>query len=608
MDHLTDLRRDFFKTFLFTLLALFLIPAVTLVFARHVESDFDQQVLKLLAQKGPSGAVGMYAGPPPSQLCADSYWGGCEIFSPLWQFYMMHQLSVILLIGGALVLLAILGLGGLAFLNRRMQVLSLITGQRLLMWTCALEVALQGGMAIWLAYWLTGYFFQRYYPQLIVIVGLLVAVGGFYAVAGIFKRVLVVCEQEGELLTETDAPALWQRVVNIAGQLGTAPPDQIVAGIDANFFVTEMPLTVGEQPLHGRTLYISIPLLRHLETTEADSVLTHELAHLHGGDTASSALLGPKLAQFEHYMGMMYQNRSTWLVFYMLCLFRMIFELALQRDSREREFIADQLAAQTISPQGIVHSLIKIAAYAHYRAQIEQSLFEQTHQHHGKLGIAASVANGLHDYVRSDEFNEVMRTGNVPHPFDSHPALVERMRHVGHEVAEGEYADIATQLPAQTWLDDIPTAGQIEQRLWAKYEQGFTEVHEETLAWRYEPANAEEESVVLHYFPPVDFELKKGRHVQISYAGITPDNGELIGWDQIDKVNYQNGIGGSDRLTITHPERKWFRHKTTRIKLSKVEREQFKETFGKYWYRHQLMRAGQEEEAAKADTEEAIKA
>lgn len=593
MDHLAELRRDFVKTFLFTLLAFFLIPAATLVFVHHAEGQFDQQVLQQLAATQRDGVPPMYAGPPPSKLCADTYWGGCEPFSPLWQFYVMDRLSIWLLIGGVLVLLAILALGWLAFRGRRGQTMSLIAGRRLLMGACAVGVVLQGVMAVWLSYWLTAYFFERFYPKLIVLVGLAVAVGVYYVETGIFRRVPMNDELEGELLNEADAPALWHRVKKVATHLRTAPPDHIVAGIDTNFFVTEAPLSVAGQKLRGRTLYISIPLLRQMETAEADSVLTHELAHLCGGDTASSALLGPKLAQFEQYMGMMYQNVSTQLVFYPLCLFRLIFELAQQRDSRQREFRADRLAAKTISAQSIVHSLIRIAAYANYRAQIEQSLFEQKQQHQGALGIAGAVAAGLHDYARSSEFTEVMRTGNVPHPFDSHPALAERMRNVGYDVAESQYADIVTQTPTQTWLSAMPTAEQIEQRLWAKYEQGFAEAHEENLAWRYEPVNAEEEAVVLRHFPPVNFALKKGKSAQVSYQGITPAGGELIEWGRVDKIEYQDGIGGGDVLVITHPERGLIRHKKTKVKLPGVERDRFKETFGKYWYRHQVMRAMQ---------------
>ena len=47
----------------------------------------------------------------------------------------------------------------------------------------------------------------------------------------------------------------------------------------------------------GRTLYVSLSLLRVLEQDEADAVLAHELAHFHGGHTAVSASLVPMQAR-----------------------------------------------------------------------------------------------------------------------------------------------------------------------------------------------------------------------------------------------------------------------------------------------------------------------
>src|SRR6185295_11200706 len=136
------------------------------------------------------------------------------------------------------------------------------------------------------------------------------------------------------LVAEADAPALWAHLRRCAAHLNTAPPDNVVAGIDVNFFVTEAPLKVRERTVTGRSLYVSLPLLRLLDRPEADAVLVHELAHLRGGDTASSARLGPKLVDFDHYCGLMLQGGATIVVFHVMHLYRLIFELALRRDSR----------------------------------------------------------------------------------------------------------------------------------------------------------------------------------------------------------------------------------------------------------------------------------
>jgi len=96
--------------------------------------------------------------------------------------------------------------------------------------------------------------------------------------------------------------------------------------------VTEAPLDVQQQTLTGRSLYVSLPLLRLLDRSEADAVLIHELAHLRGGDTASSAKLGPKLVDFDHYCRLMLHGGATIVIFHVMNLYRLIFELALQRD------------------------------------------------------------------------------------------------------------------------------------------------------------------------------------------------------------------------------------------------------------------------------------
>ena len=86
----------------------------------------------------------------------------------------------------------------------------------------------------------------------------------------------------------------------------------------------------------------------------------------------------------------------------------MIFAFALARDSREREYKADSVSASLTAPGAIVQSLIKIAAYASYRNDVERKLFAQDRQHDGALGIAGFVAAGLPPYASSDAFVETM--------------------------------------------------------------------------------------------------------------------------------------------------------------------------------------------------------
>lgn len=94
------------------------------------------------------------------------------------------------------------------------------------------------------------------------------------------------------------------------------------------------------------------------------------------------------------------------------------------------------------------------------------------------------------------------------------------MRNVGAEVAEDRFAQVVSEPPATTWIDSIAPADAIEARLWAAFEAAFAQAHEQSLAFRYEPADEEELALVLKYFPPVSFALKKGDTFEVNHAGM----------------------------------------------------------------------------------------
>ena len=618
MAHARTIRADLFRVFLLTLVSLFAIPAATLVFTEYAlrsqDAEFLQSIEKrITADAGLSAddkarATGFYRSHPLSKACdatapedKNFHDKVCSPYSMHWQFHWADRAAVWTLALGAALLAAALVLGALAFANRGLRYASFVAGWRLMTVSSAVEVVLQSAMLVWLSFWLTAYFWQSYYIKLIVIAGVAAAAAVFYAVYTLFRKLPYGNEIEGEVIAEADAPRLWDRIRQLAGRVKTAPPDQIVAGIDTNFFVTEAPCEVRGRTLHGRTLFVSIPLLRVLDPSEADAVLAHELAHLGGGDTRSSAALGPKLLQFDQYTWKMRSGGLTIVAHYLLRLYRMIFAFALARDSREREYKADRVSASLTAPSAIVQSLIKISAYASYRNDVEQKLFAQNRQHDGALGIAGFVAAGLPPYASSDAFIETMKTADVPHPFDSHPPLLERMRNVGHHVPESAYGAIVSTAPQATWADDIETATAIEQRLWSDYEQRFVANHELSLAYRYEPATEEERAVVLRHFPPVTFALKDGERIDVDYAGLHPsaDGGSSIPWDEVKDLTYKDGSFG-DTLIVTHHDKGMLGARTTKIKLGGLgkQKENFKGAVGHYWQRHQVMRAQQKEQQA----------
>ena len=609
---------DLFRVFLLTLVSLFAIPAATLVFTEYAlrteDAEFLQAIEKRIASdtrlsaEDKAQTTEFYRSHPLSKACdataeedREFHDKVCRPNSMYWHFHWADRAAIWTLALGAALLAAALVLGALAFANRGLRYASFVAGWRLMTVSSAVEVVLQSAMLVWLSFWLTAYFWQSYYVKLIAIAGIAAAAAVFYAIYTLFKKLPSGNEIEGEVVAEADAPRLWERIRQLATRVKTAPPDQIVAGIDTNFFVTEAPCQVGGRTLDGRTLFVSIPLLRVLDQSEADAVLAHELAHLGGGDTRSSAALGPKLQQFDQYTWQMRSGGLTIVAHYLLRLYRMIFAFALARDSREREYKADRVSAGLTAPSAIVQSLIKISAYASYRNDVERKLFAQNREHDGALGIAGFVAAGLPPYANSEAFIETMKTADVPHPYDTHPPLLERMRNVGHHVPESAYGAIVATAPEASWADDIETAAAIEQRLWSDYEQRFVQNHELSLAYRYEPATDEERAVVLRHFPPVAFALKNGESVEVSYTGLhqSVDGGSTIGWDEAKDLTYQDNTFG-DILVVTHHDKGMLGARTTKVKVGGIgkQKEDFKAAVGRYWQRHQIMRAQQQEQAS----------
>jgi hypothetical protein len=346
-------------------------------------------------------------------------------------------------------------------------------------------------------------------------------------------------------------------------------------------------------------------MLRILETEEADAVLAHELGHFLGGDAENRAALGPKLAEYDEYAGRMRHRILTLVASLLLDAYRLVFELAISRASREREFAADAVASRSTSRRALAHALVKTAAYAAYRSEVESALLELRDRHDGPIGIAGRIAAGLPAFTRSELFASLLADARAPHPFDSHPSLRERLERAEARIEAAEFAEIACARPQTSWADAIEDADGIEQRLWQEFEADFAKLHEEVLAYRYEPANDAERELVLRYFPDLQFALKHGHTIGVGYAGLAlPEAAGTIAWDEVYALRYDDAIAGSDRLTIEHPEKGWLGRRKTVVRLAfaRGQSAAFTEAVGSYWHRHQVMRsqAPSQEAAASA--------
>ena len=400
-----------------------------------------------------------------------------------------------------------------AFSRRSLQLVSLKLGWNGLQIIAALETLLQGALLVWLSFWITAEWFGIYFPKLIVLAIAFAGLAAFTVIKAIFSRPDESFHVEAELLLEADAPEFWKHLRRLAAQLDTAPPDNVLVGIDTNFFVTESDVTVGETVVSGRTLFVSLSLLRQLEQSEADAVLIHELGHLLGGDTGHSKQLAPYLMRFTRYLDALAENPLCWPVFGLMWGYATLFLLARSRSERIAELAADALAVQWTSAQHFARSLVKFSAFHTFRVQTEDALFGED-QHQKNPDLAARLAAGYAEFARSRTLKESlgdMDGEGIPHPFDSHPPISARLAAAGANLTLDEVPTMLQREVRTTWLSRIPVAEAIEGRLWSAYNERLSAFHEMALAYRYAPASDAEREHVERFFPPLSFAPKPGK-------------------------------------------------------------------------------------------------
>lgn len=529
---------SFFKTYVLSTVLLFALPLITYGFCAYAthrqNGEFREWITgelstKMLADEGakvPQSEVDAFleALPPAAELCRpetkldpeieplrQSVAGDfCDRFE---QFDLVSTVAVGTMALGAFIWLVAMLSAFVAHQSTKLQYPSFVTGWWVLRLTGTLLLLLQGAMLVWLSYWLFAFFLNLYSVKLILMVGIGVLLAVYVAVKAILTTPDLGVHLSGAVLPREQAPLLWKRIDDRCAALNTSPPKNLILGIDENFFVTEADVHVEQVQLSGRTLYASVSLLSVLTSEEAEAVLAHEMAHFSGGDIEYAQKLSPKMASFENYLEAI---RIAYPVYVFMGTYYVLFAKAIRKDDRLREFRADKTAAEQVSPKAVANSLIKVSGYASYRHRVHNELFERDSVH-DELKIAQRIKQGIESYAKS-EFAQDISSMSIPHPFDSHPLLKERIEAVGLQIDESSYGDILVS-KGDSWYGDIQNAAQIEERLWESFEQEFATDHERSLAFRYLPSTPEETEIVLKHFPDTEFlGAKTGDSLHLSYS------------------------------------------------------------------------------------------
>ncbi|NOZ40199.1 MAG: M48 family metalloprotease [Planctomycetes bacterium] len=585
----------FVKTFVLPALLLFLVPVLALLFFLHARSTFDADAREAMllqvredesiTEQERAETIEVIERVPFSEMLLSPEFAATidsDIRFYYANFRWMIRLAVWSIVSGIVVLL-LAGIGVLLSMrSQQAQYLSLSVSWHVLRIYGALQTIVQGVLLVALSFWVTALWAEVYYIKLIGIAALLALVAIGTVIAAIFKKPVSEFVIEGEVVDKASAPALWQNLEWICTKVGTDLPDQLIAGIDANFFVTAQPVTVADKTYTGRTLYVSLSLLKKLSGSEADAVMAHEMAHFSGDDTTFAKKISPLLIRYDNYLQALHDGVITKPIFYFMLCFRGLFELSLGRLSRQREFRADRIATEVASPKDLAAALLRIVAYSKYRNSIEEELFKQEEALE-VADISERIERGFSEYVVAFSTEQDLGDLETFHPFDSHPPMQQRFEAVGLQLSGESTQALLAKEGDGRWYHNIRTAGELEQQQWDEYEERFRKFHEEVSAYRYLPENEQELAIVVQYFPEVTFEGKEGLFT-LNYERFHLANWpEPLLWSQITGCSLNDN--GVLEIVFSGSESGKKKHKLKLKKFTSSQQEVI-DTFNRYYSRY----------------------
>jgi Zn-dependent protease with chaperone function len=377
---------------------------------------------------------------------------------------------------GLILLLMIRIAGSVAQTNRSL-LLSLFTPGLYL--TAVLLIGLvvvHGTVAIAAIYYGESTFLGRIHIGVIVAIGL----GALLGIAALIPNVFsLVSKAEtfvlGTEITRKQAPELWQRVEEIANQLGALRPEHVVVGLDPNFFVTEADVVCLNAKLSGRTLYCSLPFCRILNKEEFSAVIGHELGHYKGLDTHFSQKFFPiyrgttsAIASLQETGDEGSKMIALLPAIAVLSYFLECFSIAESRISRVRELAADQEGATATHPASLASALVKLHAFAGTWEALRQAAVSAIHEGKALVNASKTYAEVVAGSTSADVFNEIGET-HLSHPTDSHPPLAVRLDALKTSIKDVSAAALDVR-PTAAAIELFPGAEEVEENISGAYQ------------------------------------------------------------------------------------------------------------------------------------------
>ncbi len=315
----------------------------------------------------------------------------------------------------------------------------------------AILVLVQGAILTYSVYLFEAKLFNTTHLIIIVMVGFGALAGGFGLIKSSFKlaskQPLTII---GTKLDRHKQRKLFDFVENIANKLGARAPDNIVVGLEPNFYVTsgDVSLLDDDSKLKGETLFMSLPLSRIITIEELTAIIGHELGHFRGNDTYYSLKFAPVYAGLTHGLESMSTNIATIPAVSVLTYMIEAFHKNISTISREREFAADRAATEVAKPKALATSLLKLSLYAHAWGNLENSVADRLVKGQGTQNMSWLFSSIVKYDVSPEKIPEVIddiANDSIAHPTDSHPPTIARIEKVGVNTSDIDHRELLLQ-------------------------------------------------------------------------------------------------------------------------------------------------------------------
>ena len=372
---------------------------------------------------------------------------------------------------GALIFLIIIGSPKIAGTDRARMSLVFGPSVRFVMVMLAGSVLVQAALFIYSLFTLEASTIGRVHGGLMLAVG----VGALYVCYALIKSAFGMFQVQPMVVRAlaSESPELRNRVNSIADRLGSQRPDNIMIGLEPNFFVTSAPVNlVGSgQELHGTTLFVSLSLMRILSDDEFNAVIGHELGHFRGSDTIYSLKFAPTYSRLSHALYELSNGAGNASdlgripALAALSAYLTRFAVSERTVGRERELLADEAGASVANPKALATALLKLALFsANWDWLTQQHVAELAEgRTYLKLATTFTDVSELSPDVDWPELRNSVAATVQAHPTDTHPTFAERLQALDVSSEDLQAADCDHPIRAScTMLGD---ADEIDSKL-----------------------------------------------------------------------------------------------------------------------------------------------